>query len=131
MNERNVNVVVKRLRQTLDEQDGCDVTISYWSIEDAIDCINKLEETIRKHNQKMKAMPIMKWTPESPEVGLRLLADWFDEMYPGDSETQVQDDLRLWADKIERLENEQILVIGMHKAAKAALSAVHPKGGKT
>jgi hypothetical protein len=34
---------------------------------------------------------------------MRMLADWIDKKYPNDPTPQAQDDLRYWADEIERL----------------------------
>jgi hypothetical protein len=58
---------------------------------------------IEAHNLKLSAVPSLGDSPASPEEGLRFLAVWFDAMYPDDPDTQVQDDLRRWANEIERL----------------------------
>jgi hypothetical protein len=55
----------------------------------------------------------MIYTPENlrpllpePEK-LRVLADYFDRQYPDHLNSEVQQDLRAWADSIERILNEE------------------------
>ena len=62
------------------------------------------ESEIGAHNSVMDSLPKHD-RPTDCAHGLHILADWFDSLY-GDAGTgrdQVQQDLRKWADEIERL----------------------------
>jgi hypothetical protein len=41
--------------------------------------------------------------PTTPAEAIRVVAKWFDVHYPQDINTEVQDDLRIWATEIEQL----------------------------
>jgi len=68
--------------------------------------IAALRDAIKIHNEKMDNLPKFDGHPGSAAIGLRILANWFDALYPDDKEAQVQDDLRRWADESDAKDAE-------------------------
>ncbi len=62
--------------------------------------VQELKKKIQDHNDRMASVSMSK-RPENVVVGLRVLADWFDGMYPDNPNTEVQEDLRRWAEELE------------------------------
>lgn len=60
-----------------------------------------LREEIERYNARVAKVPSLPQRPRNVVEGLRFLATWFDALYPDDPDTQVQDDLRRWADELE------------------------------
>ena len=70
------------------------------------EAIAPYKEAIASHEAKMAKVPALDEQPKTAAQGLRFLARWFDAMYPDDGDTQVQDDLRKWANEWENVRVE-------------------------